>query len=253
MDEPIPAYVNIPSITLNTNPSQGSSSSNITDAWVYLDANLQGVYALPAEFPLIAEGTTRLVIYPGIKLNGISATRAAYPFYTADTFDMTLEPKIADTIFPQVRYSSIAVFDFIEDFESGSGFSNIQRQTSEVFEGSASGKLVVTDSSEVTAVTVSGYIIPSTTSAAFLEMDYRNNHVFEAGIRVLIGSQGFNIYKLTIAARNEWNKLYVNFTPEVGQTQADSYQIYFRTLPQPSPHSVEIYFDNLKLIHAKDQ
>mgnify|MGYP001300362070 CR=1 FL=1 len=46
-DNNIPAYIKIDNITLNDN-----STHKITDAWVYIDDNLQGVYELPANFPL---------------------------------------------------------------------------------------------------------------------------------------------------------------------------------------------------------
>lgn len=253
-EEQIPSYIHIPAITVAASPSEGSASSNITDAWVYHHANLQGVYPLPVQFPLLAEGNVRLIVFAGVKYNGIAATRGEYPFYAPDTIDLVLRKTIADTVFPVVRYSAGAVFDFIEDFESGSLFGKIQRSTEDVFEGSSSGKLTIADSNEVMAVTLSGYSIPFTASATFLEMDYKNNHVFEVGIRALTGSGIYdNYYKLTVPPRNDWNKLYVNFTAEVNQIQADAYHIYFRTIPQTLPDSVKIYFDNLKLIHSKIQ
>jgi len=208
---------------------------------------------MPVEFPLLVEGSTRLIIFAGIKLNGIASTRAIYPFYIPDTIDVSLQTAKADTISPTVKYSDKAVFDFVEDFENGSEFSNIMVSAQDVFEGNTSGKLVVTDSNEVVAVTANGYIIPFNTPAAFFEMDYKNNHVFEVGIRALLGTEFYNIYKLTVSPRNDWNKLYVNFTPEIGQIQGDSYQIYLRTIAQTEPDSVKIFFDNLKLIHAKVQ
>jgi len=253
-EEPIPSYIHISSISVSANSStQGSSSSNITDAWVYLDANLQGVYEMPVQFPIIAEGNTKLIIYAGIKLNGISATRAAYPLYSPDTIDLLLEAKIPDTISPIVKYSSFAVFDFIEDFESGNSFTNSQRVTTDVFEGTYSAKISAGDSSEVIALSNSSYLIPLNTSAAFLEMNYKNNREFVVGIKAFIGSESLAIYKVTATPSNEWNKLYVNFTPEVNQLQADNYQVFFSVAPEAEPDSVNIFLDNLKLIHARVQ
>ena len=47
----IPAFINIDSIFLNDN-----ITDNITDAWVYVNDNLQGVYELPVKFPILEEG-----------------------------------------------------------------------------------------------------------------------------------------------------------------------------------------------------
>ena len=45
----IPAYLKIDIITLDEN----NTTTNITDAWVYINDQLQGVYELPAKFPLL--------------------------------------------------------------------------------------------------------------------------------------------------------------------------------------------------------
>lgn len=250
-EEPIPAYVHVPSISVTAKPSEGSASSNITDAWVYSNSNLQGVYELPVEFPILAEGNTRLIVYAGIKLNGISTTRAAYPFYRADTFDISLSAATTDTLLPSVRYSSNAVFDFIENFENSIGFGSMERISgSDVFEGNFSAKILA-DSSETVASGNTEYAIPYNTSAAFLEMDYKNDHLFEVGIIAIFGTESYSYYKLTVPPRADWNKLYVNFTPEVNTLQAEAYRIYFRVVPEANPADIHIYFDNLKLIHAK--
>ena len=71
----IPSYMSINSVTLDEN-----STHNISDVWIYIDDNLQGVYELPANFPILDEGTHKLRVKAGIKDNGISAKRIPYPF-----------------------------------------------------------------------------------------------------------------------------------------------------------------------------
>ena len=51
IEEDIPSIINIESIEL-----QGNHTSNITDAWVYIDNEFQGVYPLPANFPILKTG-----------------------------------------------------------------------------------------------------------------------------------------------------------------------------------------------------
>ena len=97
----IPAYLKIDAITLDEN----NTSANITDAWVYFDNNLQGIYPLPTIFPVLAEGKQNISIKAGIKNNGIAAIRVEYPFYDyfnseiiskyliEKTFDINLKQK----------------------------------------------------------------------------------------------------------------------------------------------------------------
>ena len=47
----VPAYLSIPNFTLTTTSAQGSAAQKITDAWVYVDGNLNGIFELPAKFP----------------------------------------------------------------------------------------------------------------------------------------------------------------------------------------------------------
>ena len=247
----IPSYVFIPKIDVTTTSVQGSASSNISDAWVYKDGSLLGVYELPVEFPFLPGDESEIVVAPGIKLNGISATRAAYPFYTTDTLDLMAAAGASDTVFPRVTYTSFTVFDLIADFEQNTVFQNITITNSEVFEGNSSGMISISDTIETLALSNDLFVISSQTAACFLEMDYKTNHLFEAGLRVITSSGNFFVYKLTIPPRNEWNKIYVNLTPEIVQLRADSYQIYFRVVPQTQADDIKIYFDNIKLMHAR--
>jgi len=82
INDGVPSYISIPSIKVDSIQSGvGSNSNKITDAWIYFDNNLQGVYPLPATFPVLLQGKQNISIKAGIKNNGIAATRAKYPFY----------------------------------------------------------------------------------------------------------------------------------------------------------------------------
>ena len=49
--EKIPSFIHIDHFDFSiTHSSQGSSSNKITDAWVYMDGNLEGVYELPSTY-----------------------------------------------------------------------------------------------------------------------------------------------------------------------------------------------------------
>ena len=59
----IPTYLKIDNIALD----EGNTTSNITDAWVYVNDQLQGVYELPAKFPVLEEEIQTVRIKAGIK------------------------------------------------------------------------------------------------------------------------------------------------------------------------------------------
>ncbi len=110
--EPIPAYIHIDKIGLTTSAdgSQGSNSSKITDAWVYIDERLIGCFELPVTFPVLYEGSHQLKIRAGIKVNGIAATRAPYPFYEAYTQSVDLQKGTKITVSPTVKYRTNMTF-----------------------------------------------------------------------------------------------------------------------------------------------
>ena len=251
-DESIPSYVYISNITLTSNSgTEGSSSSNIIDAWVYHNGKEQGVYEMPITFPILAEGTTKLNVYAGVLKNGISGTRVSYPFYAPDTLIRELNVAKTDTITPSVRYVKNAIFDFIENFENGNRFSHLKRiNDAEVFEGSSSAKMEFeNDSSIVVSRTSTTYPIPSLSSAVYLELDYKSNHLFQVGITGFLGNEILSVVKLNLNPKDDWNKIYVDFTPEVNGLRADSYEIFFRVIPETQASLINLYLDNVKLIH----
>ena len=73
-----PAWIEVDSLSLTTTPAQGTNSHRFTDAWVYVNSNLVGAFELPARVPILAEGNTNIIIFPGVQLNGLTALRTPY-------------------------------------------------------------------------------------------------------------------------------------------------------------------------------
>ena len=100
-DEPIPAYIKIDAVDLTTDQNtEGWNSQGIKDAWVYIDNNLVGAFELPAEFPVLEEGTHNISVGGGILLNGISSTRTEYPMYRFYESTVSLIPEQTTTVNP---------------------------------------------------------------------------------------------------------------------------------------------------------
>ena len=66
--EKAPSFIQIDDFQFSiSNNNQGTSSEKITDAWIYLNGNLEGAYELPATIPLHYEGIQELSITPELK------------------------------------------------------------------------------------------------------------------------------------------------------------------------------------------
>jgi len=251
-EEGIPSYIHVPAFDVfTTSPDQGTTSHNIKDVWLYLNDNLQGVYELPVTIPILATGPTKLTFSPGIFANGISTTRVQYPFYTDTIMIVDLVATETDTIRPAVTYRSTSAVVLNEDFENGNEFSNLLRISDPTlaFEGSAFGKFAM-DSTRNTRVITSNKIEITRTdgSILFMEFNYRSSHLIQAGIVAEKDGEGsVVITKVNIPAQAEWNKIYLNFTPEINGTLANRFQ-FFLEVTAGGADPVDIYIDNVKIL-----
>ncbi|MCC7302913.1 MAG: hypothetical protein IT233_09735 [Bacteroidia bacterium] len=256
-DEPVPAYISIPAIQLTTDyPNQGSSSHKIVDAWVYVDNNPVGTFELPAKFPVIAtDGTHKITIYAGIKMNGISTLRIKYPFYDEYTGDHVLTAGQVTTITPTVAYTSSSTFPWREDFESaGHTFidtftiARLTQVTDVVFEGNKSGHVHLnTDTFACELRSAPLLTVPAGGRAVFLELNYKCSHSFNVGI---VNSNLEHLISLVVNKSENWNKIYINLTGEINYPPATTNPKIYLTMMKPSNISTaDFWFDNVKLVY----
>jgi hypothetical protein len=127
-----------------------------------------------------------------------------------------------------------------------------------VFEGDVSAKMARDTTVSATyfqAESVTGFYVPKTAPYVYLEMDYKNNVSFGVGLEANLANDPntISLVKLNLNPQDEWNKIYINLFPEIQLLDADEYRIFFRVQDQTIPdEEVEIYFDNIKLIYARD-
>ena len=164
-EQTIPAYLKIDSIALKiVSPSQGSASSKITDAWVYIDEQLIGAFELPATIPLLYTGKHRLTIIPGIRMDGMVQLRAYYPLYNQIRREIFLSPDSVTIIKGNLingkntiytTYKDLVQFSWSENFEdenlaldttkkSNVNFMLTPEDDPATFEGLHSGKIILT-------------------------------------------------------------------------------------------------------------
>ena len=247
----IPSYLKIDDIALD----EASTTSNITDAWVYLNDQLQGVYELPATFPVLEEEIKNLRIKAGIKANGIATNRIPYPFYTSYFEDITFIQNETQTITPVVSYFD-SINYFLEDFE-GTGV-NIQLTAISdttlinISDGDNNfGGGVLSDSLFTFEIATDELIdLPQSGAPVFLELDYKSNTQFLVGVYVNYPQSIVQKDLLWITPKQDWNKIYVNLTSTISEgINASSFKVFIGMKRDFLLEKNELYFDNLKVVY----
>lgn len=261
----IPAILQIDKFTLTTDSlTQGSSSHKITDAWVYINDNLQGVYELPAKFPIIADGTYNLKVYPGIKVNGIAGTRAAYTFLNYyEEKNLKLSKNQTTSVTCSTTYKSYVVFPWLENFES-QGITLIRSLKSdtgfviksggpESFNNTRFGAIYLDgDKDEFMVTSHQGYDLPKDGNrATFIEFNY--NITGEMIVGIIANQTGATTTNELITLNSTggaWKKIYINLSDLVNNNRkADNYSIFFSGKRKDLTSPTHYYFENIKLIH----
>ena len=269
--EPTPAWIRIEKIDIVDNPNvnEGSLSSDITDAWVYIDDNIIGVFELPADIPILEEGEHQLLVGPGIKVSTVSTLRDNYLFYDAYESKVNLIPGEILNIEPEISYrdeGSSYLYYVVEDFEdsfiemsaiTGSDAEILRTtETDIVFEGNASGIVNITDSINAVGFRTSENIEFSLQGkAVYLEMDYYTEFDLIVGLHIDNGPlSAQTIDYLTLKASEDsevkWRKAYIALTSVL--SQATNFQFgYIYFLPQVSeadPKNGKVLIDNIKIM-----
>ena len=235
-----------------------NSSHNITDAWVYINDNLQGVYELPANFPVLASGKQKLRVRAGVKDNGISATRIPYPFYSSYIIEeLEFQENTTISITPAVKYLEDIILDENSENFDGNGLNLEIDSTTfwidniESLDGNY-GVITLSDSifsAEITTKEIEG--LPQEGAHVYLELDYKCNTEFLIGVYVNF-PQSSVLQKdlLWITPKADWNKIYVNLTSTISEAVgADSFKIFIAMQRDFTIEKNTIYFDNLKVVY----
>ncbi len=269
-EEPIPSYITITGIELIVPDSlktlQGTASAKISDAWVFLDDQLQGIYELPAKFPVLKEGQFTLKIKPGIKQNGIGSTRPIYPFYDEHIESITLNKEKITSVTAKVHYRSFTNFVWKESFEGAAVSLTKTANSDTIFKITSDPQLVFEGQKSLVGVldenhplfeykSTQSFVLNSNGTPVFLELNYKTNSPIDIGFLANSTAATLTQPVLTLNATfndsNElyWNKIYINLTDFLGDYyQSDNFNILFRVQkPAGSGNSV-FYLDNIKLV-----
>ena len=255
-ENPVPAFLYIPAFSLTTKSGEGTSAHKITDAWVYVDGQINGVFQLPITLPVVELGQHEISIFAGVRNNGTRSNPVIYPFYNTFTTKLDLKVGKIDTIRPITTYISNSQFKILEDFE----FSNIFRidrdnnstirftNVENGFEGK-SGQIILTKSNPTMEKATSLKTqLSESAQNIYLEMHYKTDAFISVG---LVGSDNLgdiSTYKIVLFPNKEWNKTYINLTNEAKDLRKKDFQIVLKSSLPDSLSTASIMIDNVKLI-----
>ena len=270
-DQTIPSYLKIDSVGFITdNDLQGTNNQKFTDAWIYVDDDIIGGFEMPFTIPVLAEGLHKLEISPGIIINGISDTRAPYPVIepiVINDFNFITDSVIQ--AFGSTSYMSNVEFRWMEDFEDAS-LAILPSATSDTgifrtYPSGAPGAFIdeysefsgisYLDSSRKYLQLVSddgngqGFVFDRG-DYVFLELNYRTSIPLVVGVYVQLQDNTIEERPfLIINTSDDWNKIYINFTPIVYETvDAVNYKIYLEAQLDDLNETGFIMLDNIKLV-----
>lgn len=256
--EEIPSYVRINSIDLQiNNTSEGTGSHKITDAWVYIDGILIGGYEMPVSVPILEEGTHTILVLAGIKQNGLSTTRAIYPFFKGWTSTVTLTRGQVLVVNPVVEYYSATNFVWMCDFDGpgtniddnyGAWPNRMQEVTGPLaFEQESGYVTLYPDTTEFYAQSSTAYSFDGSFDI-YAELNYSCNQPFTVGLYNT--TNGEYIPWCEVNTSTGWNKIYIRFNDALlSQPVNGIYHVYIAMKKSDDVANPWLAIDNIKLIN----
>ena len=257
-EEDIPSTITIESLDVD-----GNHSSKITDAWVYIDNEFQGVFPLPANFPVLKTGQQEIIIEAGIKKNGISSSRENYPYFTSYEINSELLENKNTSFSPTVSYS-LSNFPYNENFEGigtslyvNSDYSNhtiekIYNSSNNINYGNYYAKSVISgEYGELFECNTPNFDLPKD-QVVYLEMDYKCNAPIIVGIYANGSSEIDKNTIIVLNKKEEWNKIYISLTEIIYNfNDASDYKLYFAIPRDTTVAQNEMYLDNIRLLYEE--
>ena len=261
----IPIYVRIdsPTLVIDDPHTFGAGSFKIPDVWAQSGSQDLGAYEMPVNIPVLAQGDVRMLVSAGIYDNGISNTRAAYPFYRSDTFTIS-------NAIPGHVYHHKPIYHYIAGTQVGTliNFENRTNDFTKVipisnpdpasipYQEQKIGQYImsVTDSID-TIMQIAPMIITTNGREAYLEFDYKSSRIYvEPCIRAIKTDNLGNVVEqndygnFIIKPSEKWNRAYMNFNNEAGYNQGAKFQIFFVAKRVPITTDT-LFIDNVKFLY----
>jgi hypothetical protein len=266
-NNPKPIWLKIDHWTLQSNGSDanlGMLTHNLSEAWVYVDNKVIGVFELPCKIPVLASGNKKIQIYPAIRNNGIAATKKIYPFCKPMEFNLDLvEGQTYEIDAVTEYYEGLQCWK--EDFTANTfAIETIEPSNTVLMLGNDPdisispnnqyGRIHFTTSDSLwLAHTIDNLDLPSS-QEVYLEIDYRNTNNLLTGVLALTNSGAEENPYILLNAQDpstvRWKKIYIDLQEIISySTSANAFQIYFNTLIDSGKTESDIYLDNIKVVY----
>lgn len=271
LEADIPTYVHLKDVQLQTNlATEGSASSNITEAWWFIDDQFYGAFGFPSTVPIPVSPGSTLRLEAGIRDNGVSSTPDLYPFYEPISVNPLWIPESIDTLQAIFRYRSNAAFPLIENYETGltvfqrvitGNASNRLRPAREAaFEGDFGGLIELTsDAPAAELASIRRFRgLQDSGIPVYLEMDFRSEAPVQFGVVAYKAGSDIPLEITYVAGFNPsdtWKKIYFNLSTAIANSEGEEFELILQTtLPTQTDgtltrNSAKIRMDNLKLVH----
>lgn len=254
-------FIQPQNVSVTTSTMQGTSSHKITDLWYYVNNQFKGAFPSGNILPVASSGETEIVVFAGIKNNGISATRQPYEFYEAIHLDTSVSN--GSTIHQNFTFSykPSVKFHWIEDFEGWGTTSGVSIKTAinsdtiftilnkisnpaaDVFEGTKCFYFGLDDTRRLAHFeSVGTYTLPKGGAPVYLEVNYKCSQPFSVGLY-----SGLNTYPISVINTSySWNKIYIQLSSGATQNTGTTAGLYIAATK--STDDAWFYIDNIKIL-----
>lgn len=267
-NNPAPSWIQVNKWTLVANADlsgvEGELTHNFTDAWVYVNDELIGVFEVPFKIPVLKSGNCNIKIYPTVRNNGISATKKIYPFVEHYEINADLVQNEILTINPVTKYKSGLDF-WIEDFEDAAPkFTSDPNSASDMISGSDPNilqwgnfygvvQLNAIDSTWI-AYTQNDFINWPRGQELYLEVDYFSTNDLVTGVIGISATEVKNNINYQINRQDpatvKWKKIYIEMKEIVGNSpSAEYFKVSLQAGLDPGDANGFIILDNIKVVH----
>ncbi len=262
-----PSWLEVNNWTLVANSNSqyptGELTHNFTDAWVYIDDEIIGVFEVPFKIPILKKGDVNIKIYPTVKNNGISATKKIYPFMEPYTISATLVQNQTLTINPTTKYKSVTKF-WIEDFEDAAikiendpnSQASLQagNNPSYLKWGNFYGEVNLNTTDSTWVAYTSGEMYLPRGQEVYLEVDYYNTNALITGVLAINPSSVTNNQNIQLNAQDpssvKWKKIYIDLREIISNsTSAQYFKQSFQALLDSGDSDGKIILDNIKVVY----
>ena len=259
--EDVPTFIKIDTFKVIVKDiDQGAATHQITNCYLNVGGANVGIFQMPFEIPCLETGMQTVHIRPGIKLNGISASRIDYPFFKPYIIDFELRENETHLFAPETTYKEECVFAWKENFEdAGLGINyadysdtTIISQNDVLRSGRYSGAIFVDEENALfDGFSTEFYELPQNGGPVLMELDYKNNNGFEIGMYFLEdgATEWFDL--IYINPSDVWKRIYVDVGSYTSNNPTvDKFRMGIRVFYELENNETgKVYLDNIKLIH----